>query len=134
MYLHRGGRLGKLSAIGGSILGVKPILNLKPNGTLALKEKVRGRSAAYRLMVNHLIKLVDPDKTSDTIFISHTDCEDEAKKLAEMVKAAVKVRTVEIIGLGPVIGAHVGPGTVTLIFEASITREEYEKSAKEAAK
>jgi DegV family protein with EDD domain len=127
MYLHRGGRLSKLSAIGGSLLGIKPVLNIQPDGTLSLKDKVRGRSAAFKHMVNQLKKSVDPGKALDTVFITHTDCEEDANKLAGMVKAAVDVRKVEILVMCPVIGAHVGPGAVTLIFEADITREKYEK-------
>ena len=127
MYLHRGGRLSKLSAIGGSMLGIKPILNLLPDGSLALKEKVRGRETALKLMVSQLLRSIAPNTTIDTICISHTDCEDDARKLAGLVTDVVSVRRTEIITLGPVIGSHVGPGAVTLIFEANMTREEYEE-------
>jgi DegV family protein with EDD domain len=125
MYLHRGGRLSKLSAIGGSILGIKPMLNIQPDGTLSLREKVRGRDAALELMIDQLKRSVAPGAVLDTVFISHTDCEDEAFKLAGMVKAAVNARHVEIVMMGPVIGAHVGPGSITLVFEADMTRGEY---------
>jgi len=127
MYLHRGGRLSKLSAVGGSILGIKPILGLLPDGSLALKEKVRGREAALKLMAGNMARSIPPGVTLDTVHISHTDCEEYALQLAGMVKDAVSVRNIEIILMGPVIGAHVGPGTVTLVFEADITREEYEE-------
>ena len=127
MYLHRGGRLSKLSAIGGSIIGIKPVLNVQPDGSLALKDKVRGRGAAFKLMVSQLQRSINPGTVLDTVFISHSDCESDALKLAEMVKEAVEVRTLEVIMMGPVIGAHVGPGTVTLVFEADMTREEYER-------
>ena len=126
MYLHRGGRLSKLSAVGGSIIGIKPVLNIQPDGRLALKDKVRGREAAFKLMVSQLKRSIDPDTVLDTVFISHTDCESDALKLAEMVKDAANVRQVEIVMMGPVVGAHVGPGAVTLVFEADITREDYE--------
>jgi DegV family protein with EDD domain len=127
MFLHRGGRLSKLSAIGGSILGVKPILNIQPDGTLKLKDKARGRVAAFKTMVSQLERSINPDTKLDTVVICHSDCISDAEKLAEMVKAAVSVNNIEIIVLGPVIGAHLGPGAVTISFEADITREEYEK-------
>ena len=127
MHLHRGGRLGKMAAIGGSLLGIKPVLTILPNGTLELKEKARGRMAALKLMVSQMVARVNPDAELETVYISHSDSEDSAKKLADLVKAAVKVKKVEIVGLGPVIGAHVGPGAVTLIFEGALTREECEK-------
>jgi len=127
MYLHRGGRLSKLSAIGGSVLGIKPLLNMQPDGSLALKDKVRGRNAALKLMVSQLQRSVNPDTVLDTVFITHTDCEADANRLAEMVKAAVPVRELIVMVMGPVIGAHVGPGALTLAFEGSMTREAYEQ-------
>jgi len=127
MYLHRGGRLSKLSAVGGSILGIKPIVGILPDGSLELKDKVRGREAALRFLVSQLTRSISLESVLDTVLISHSDCEDDASKLAEMVKDAVNVRQIDIVMMGPVIGAHVGPGAVTLIFEADMTREEFEK-------
>ena len=134
MYLHRGGRLSKLSAVGGSLLGIKPIINIQPDGSLALKEKVRGREAALKFLVSHLKRTTTRGVALDTVCISHTDCEDDANKLAEMVKDAVNVRQMEIIMMGPVIGAHVGPGAVTLIYEANMTRDEFEEKYYSQAK
>ena len=127
MYLHRGGRLSKLSAVGGSLLGIKPIINIQPDGSLALKEKVRGREAALKFLVSHLKRTTTRGVALDTVCISHTDCEDDANKLAEMVKDAVNVEQIEIIMMGPVIGAHVGPGAVVLVYEANMTRDEFEE-------
>jgi DegV family protein with EDD domain len=126
MYLHRGGRLSKLSAVAGSVLGVKPILNLAPDGTLALKDKARNRKAALNMMVSQLQRSVTPGKEIDTVLINHTDCPGDAETLAGMVNAAVSARQTIIMTMGPVVGAHLGPGAVTLLFEADITREEYE--------
>ena len=127
MYLHRGGRLSKLSAVGGSLLGIKPILGINPDGSLGLKEKVRGREAALKFLVGQLEKTVTPGKVIDTLLIPHTDCEDDAQKLANMVREKFEVRDLQIILMCPVIGAHVGPGTVALVYEADMSREEFEK-------
>lgn len=127
MYLHRGGRLSKLSAIGGSILSIKPVLNIQPDGSLALKDKVRGRTAALKLMVSQLKRSLKPDTVLDTVMIPHTDSEADAQKLAEMLQAEVQVRQVIAMPMGPVIGAHVGPGAIAVVFEADMTRGEYEK-------
>jgi len=126
MFLHRGGRLSKLSAIGGSMLGIKPLLNIGPAGTLALKDKARGRDAALKQMVGQLQRSISPGTKLDIVFISHTDSEADALKLAGMVKAAVSVNEVTVMMMGPVVGAHVGPGAVTLVFEGDMTREEFE--------
>ena len=127
MYLHRGGRLSMLSAIGGSLLSIKPVLNVQPDGTLALKDKARGRATALKLMVKQLKRSIAPGAKLDTVLIPHTDCENDALKLAELVKEAVDVREVVITMMSPVIGAHVGPGTVAVVFEADMIRAEYEK-------
>ena len=126
MYLHRGGRLSKLSAIAGSMLSIKPLLNLQPDGTLKLTDKARGRKAALRLLAEQFKRSLASDTVLDTVFISHSDCEDDAQSLAEMVKKAVKINQVIVMMMGPVIGAHVGPGAVVLLFEADMTRVEYE--------
>ena len=126
MYLHRGGRLSKLSAVGGSLLGIKPVLGINPDGSLGLKEKVRGREAALKFLVSQMERTVTPGKVIDKLLIPHTDCEEDAQKLANMVKEKFDVRQLDIMLMGPVIGAHVGPGTVALVYEADITRKEFE--------
>jgi len=127
MYLHRGGRLSKLSAVGGSLLGIKPVLGINPDGSLGLKEKVRGRDAALKFLVSQMERTVAPGKVIEKLLIPHTDCEEDAQKLANMVKEKFDVRQLDIMLMGPVIGAHVGPGTVALVYEADMTREEFEK-------
>ena len=126
MYLHRGGRLSKLSAIGGSLLSIKPVLNIQPDGTLALKNKARGRNAALKMLVDQLLRSIAPGTSLNTVIIPHTDCEADAYKLAEMIKAAVPVQEVIVTMMGPVIGAHVGPGAIAVVFEGDMTREAYE--------
>jgi len=127
MYLHRGGRLSKLSAIAGSVLGIKPLLNFAPDGTLGLKDKARSRKAALELMVSQLRRSIRPDTVLEDVLISHTDSPEDAQKLAAMVEDAVNVRRVTVMMMGPVIGAHLGPGAVTLVFAADMTRGEYEE-------
>ena len=127
MYLHRGGRLSKLSAFAGSVLGIKPLLNIGPDGTLALKDKSRGKKAALEMMVNRLKECVAPDAALDYVMVSHTDCPADAQTLTEMIKASVNVREVVCELMGPVIGAHLGPGSLVLLFESDMNRDEYEE-------
>ena len=126
MYLHRGGRLSKISAVAGSIIGVKPLLNVAPDGTLKLKDKARGRAAALKTLVSQMRRSVNPGTRLDTVIISHTDCLEDAETLADLIRAAVSVNEIIVVMMGPVIGAHVGPGAVALFFEADMTRSEYE--------
>jgi len=126
MYLHRGGRLSRFSAIAGSALGIKPVLNFAPEGTLALKDKARSRKAALKLLAAQLQRSLAPGAMPDTVLIAHSDCEEDARTLAGMVKDAVQAREVAVMLMGPIIGTHVGPGAVAMVFEAGMTRNEYE--------
>ena len=127
MYLHRGGRLTKLSAVAGSIIGIKPLLNVAPDGTLTLKDKVRGRQGALKTIVSQMVRSLDPEASLDTVIISHTNCLEDAETTASLVKSSVDAKEVVVVMMGPVIGAHVGPGTIALFFEAGMTRAEYER-------
>ena len=127
MYLHRGGRLSKLSAVAGSIIGIKPLLNVAPDGTLKLKDKVRGRRGAIEKLFAQMKRSLEPDTKPDTVVITHSDCLEDAETLAGIINSTLEVREIIISMMGPVIGAHVGPGCVALFFEADMKREEYEK-------
>ena len=126
MYLHRGGRLSKLQAVAGSIIGIKPLLNVAPDGTLKLKEKARGRKGALERLCSQMKRSLNPGTELDTIVISHSDCLEDAKTLADLIKASMKVKEVFIVMMGPGIGAHVGPGCIALFFVADMARPEYE--------
>ena len=126
MYLHRGGRLSKLSAVAGSIIGIKPLLNVAPDGTLKLKDKARGRKAALETLTAQIKRSVNSDTKMKSIIISHTDCKEDADRVAELIKAAVDVENVYVVMMGPVIGAHVGPGAIAVFFVADMDRNTYE--------
>jgi len=127
MYLHRGGRLSKLQAVAGSIIGIKPLLNVHPDGSLKLKDKARGRKAALETLVNQMERSLNPDTKLDTVIISHSNCIDDAHKVAELVKSKFEVNDIFVVMMGPVIGAHVGPGCVALFYEADMDRPTYEE-------
>ena len=126
MYLRRGGRLSGLSAVAGSIIGIKPLLNVAPDGTLTLKDKVRGRKASLSMLVSQMKRCLNNSTDLDIVLISHSNCLEDAQSLADMVRAAVKVNEIKLVMMSPVIGAHVGPGTLALFYESDMTREEYE--------
>jgi DegV family protein with EDD domain len=126
MFLHRGGRLSKISAVAGSIIGIKPLLNVAPDGTLKLKDKVRGRKAALKAIAIQMKRSINPDTALDTIIISHSNCSEDAEDLIKLLKASVEIREIKLVMMGPVIGAHVGPGCIALFFEADMSRAEYE--------
>ena len=127
MHLHRGGRLSKVQAIAGSLIGIKPMLNVAPDGTLKLKDRVRGRKTSITTLFEQMKRTLDPNKKLGKVIISHSDCEADAETLAEMIRKAYNAPHVIVAMMGPIIGTHVGPGAVALFFESDMTRNEYEK-------
>jgi len=115
-HLKRGGRISPTVAFVGTLLGIKPVLHVDNAGHLINVSKVRGRKAALDALVSKFKETaLRPDQT---VFISHGDCLEDAQYVAEQIKA-LGTTNVEISFIGPVIGAHSGPGTVALFFLGS---------------
>ena len=113
-HLKRGGRIGGTTARLGTMLNIKPVMNMDNEGKLAAVSKARGRAAALRALVDKMgEQAIEPEK--QTVFIAHADCYDDAHKVAEMIHERFGSKSL-INYIGPVIGAHAGPGTVALFF------------------
>lgn len=115
VYLKRGGRISPAVAFVGGLLGIKPVLHVDDEGHLISVSKVRGRAAAIKALADKFGETA-LDTTKGPVYISHADCEDDAKKLAEIVEKDYGVSTDLIVNVGPVIGAHSGPGTLAFFF------------------
>ena len=113
-HLKRGGRVSAAAALVGTMLQMKPVLNVDDEGHLIPVEKVRGRKASIRALLDKMDELVEDPSV---VFISHGDCEEEALALGEAVKAKYPVQKLVINYVGPVIGNHSGPGTLALFFQ-----------------
>lgn len=120
-FLHRGGRVSKATAILGTALQFKPIMHVDDEGHLVKNvkpDKVRGRNASIAELFNQMKRTaINPEK--QTVYISHGDCYEDAKKLADMITAEWGITDILISEVGPVIGAHSGPGTLALFFLGS---------------
>ena len=115
MFLKRGGRVSGATAVVGSMLSIKPIMHVDNEGHLIKIGTARGRKASIKALADGAGKLgIDPDK--QVIFISHGDCLEEAEYLANIMRERFHVKDVVISYVGPVIGAHSGPGTIALFF------------------
>jgi len=116
-HLHRGGRVSKTSAIIGSLISVKPVLHVNNEGRLIPLVNVRGRKKAIINLVDQMeARIKDSGFENDIVFISHGDCEDEARLLADMIKERLGISNFLINYICPTIGAHSGPGTIALFF------------------
>lgn len=114
-YLKRGGRVSPTVAFVGGLLGIKPVMHMDDEGHLVNVTKVRGRTAAIQALADKFGELAI-DKTTGPVYISHGDCEDDAKALADIVEKTYGVKTEVTVPVGPVIGAHSGPGTLAFFF------------------
>ena len=114
MFLKRGGRVSGAAAVAGTLLGIKPVLHVDDEGHLIAMEKVRGRRASLDALVRHF-ETTAKDKTGGTVFISHGDCAEDCRYVIEKLKA-LGVKDIQMGDIGPVIGAHSGPGTVALFW------------------
>ena len=112
-FLKRGGRISAATAVVGTMLSIKPVLHVDDEGHLISMGKARGRGASLTALVDHMEQTTTD---VDTVFISHGDCPADAEKVAADVKKRFGTRDVVINTIGPVIGAHAGPGTVALFF------------------
>lgn len=112
-FLKRGGRISAATAVVGTMLSIKPVLHVDDEGHLINMGKARGRGASLTALVDHMEETVTD---VDTVFISHGDCLADAEKVAADVKKRFGTEHIVINNIGPVIGAHSGPGTVALFF------------------
>lgn len=115
MYLKRGGRISAATAIAGTVLQIKPVMHMDDEGHLANVSKAKGRKAALTALA---AKALDTavDLPSQTVFICHGDCVEDAEFVARKIREQSPVQDVIINYVGPVIGAHTGPGVVSVFF------------------
>ena len=105
-YLQRGGRIGRANALLGAVLNVKPILSLR-DGEVVPFGRARSRGKALREAANG----VAAEAPIEEMYVMHTEAPASAAELAGLVQPLYGDRTVPILPLGPVVGAHVGPGS-----------------------
>ncbi len=114
-FLKRGGRVSATAAVAGSILSLKPMIDVNAEGKLDTLGTVRGRKAAMKELVAKMKETADLD-TWNQVFISHGDCLEDAEHVRDMVLEAFPNTQVNISYVGAVIGAHTGPGVIALCY------------------
>ncbi len=117
-YLKAGGRVSNASALVGSLLAVKPVLYVPDGGTLDVAKKVRGRKAALAEILRGITDdLREVDTKGLEMRILHADCLTDAEFVRDEVRAAFPdMGEIAISSLGVVIGAHCGPGLLTVFY------------------
>ena len=114
-YLQRGGRVSATAAALGTLLDLKPILTETREGKLAAAAKVRGRKKAMGFMVDKAVECI-ADPSESIALVLHADAPADAQKLSAMIQEKLPGLVIRIEHVGPVIGAHAGPGTLAFCF------------------
>ncbi len=114
-HLQRGGRLSAVGAIVGTALHIKPVLSVDGEGKLYVENKVRGMKKGMDYLISKL-KANGVDAASQVVFIGNADNPEAAEQLKDRLLKEELVKDAVICGIGPVIGAHVGPGMLALVF------------------
>lgn len=113
-YLRRGGRISRASAFVGGMLNIKPVLNVEAGKLIPIK-KARGRKKAVTSLLNYMEER--GDKLSlQTIGICHGDVPERANNLKERIEKKFGCQKFIINTIGGVVGAHAGPGTLSVFF------------------
>ena len=111
--LKRSGRLSAASAVVGTVLDIKPIIRVTEAGKLVSAAKVRGRKSSLRALAKKFGESRSPEE-EDLVTIAHGDCPEDANTLAEILRRDYGVRNIHIGYVGPILGAHTGPGVLGL--------------------
>lgn len=114
-YLKKGGRLKGGQYILAKTLNIKPVLHMDDEGHLIALKKALGRKQSLSMLVKALKNTIVNSK-EQTIAISHGDCLDDAKYVADLIKEQIEVKDIIINYVDLTIGAHSGPGTVALFY------------------
>ncbi|MFZ0535024.1 MAG: DegV family protein [Anaerolineales bacterium] len=113
-YLQRGGRIGRVQALAGALLHIKPIIHVdKSDGKYSTIGKERTLPKALEGIANHIAKVYGKD-TPLWVSVLHGQLAEQANKLAGLVQEKVNVGKLEILRISPVLGVHTGPGIVGL--------------------
>ncbi|GIP36746.1 hypothetical protein J31TS4_00260 [Paenibacillus sp. J31TS4] len=112
-YLQKGGRIGKASALLGSLLNIKPILSIDQEGSIYSIDKARGTKKAMARIMELMKKQVGDDRTLRVV-VAHANAMPAAEELSASIRQHFQVSSLGYTSIGPVIGTHAGPGTVAV--------------------
>ena len=118
-FFIRGGRISKAAGLVGGMLKICPVMDVAPDGSLAVKEKIRTKAKAEKRVVEKMEELAEEGLDySGKCYISQSECLEDAREVAALVEQRFPKLDgkVEIFPIGATIGVHTGPGTVALFF------------------
>jgi DegV family protein with EDD domain len=116
-YLYLGGRCSAMQSIVGSILQIRPVIEMKPDGTLGIKEKTRG---SRKKTLDILLKGFEAQRNDldlQRVFLTHTGCDEDALYVKEAIQRIAPVEEIHITYAGATVSSHCGPDTLGLIYQ-----------------
>jgi DegV family protein with EDD domain len=115
-YVYMGGRCTAIQNFASSILKIRPILEVSPDGSLGVKDKIRGsRKKALDSLLEDLRQKL-PVLDRQRVFITHTDCPEDAEYLRGEVQKLAAPDEILITVAGSVISSHCGPKTIGILY------------------
>jgi len=115
-YLYKGGRCSAIQALMGSMLKIRPIIEVRPDGTMGVKAKARGsRAKALQVLLDELESQL-PNLDRRRVFITHSGCPADAEFLAREVQRIAAPEDIRITLAGSVISSHCGPDTIGILY------------------
>lgn len=114
-HLRRSGRISHVTALVGSVLGIKPLLKGSEEGKIIASDKVRGRRRVLQAMAEKYTALAS-NAQENIVGISHADCPEEAQTLADLIRQKLRPKDIILTIHEPATGAHIGPGALALFF------------------
>ncbi|MCK6578978.1 MAG: DegV family protein [Anaerolineae bacterium] len=110
-YLARGGRIGRVQALAGSLLHIKPVIHVDTNdGKYSTVGRARTMGQALKTITGHLTSVYGDKPVWTTVI--HGQLADKATELDAMLRAALNVGRSDMVRISPVLGVHTGPGVV----------------------
>ncbi len=117
-FFHRSGRVGGLSAMMGTLIGIRPIIYMDANGRMTSCGKAKGRKKTLEALVDKVAELGD-DVKNHRILVGHSDSLELAQQFAEMLKERIGECDIEFVEVNPTAGSHCGPNGIGVTFHAT---------------
>ncbi len=120
-YIRRGGRISGPMAMLGTLLSIKPIIYVDEAGGLSAVDKVQGRKRALKYLIDRMEAEAQKPITSP-VFLSHVDAAEDAQAVCEQIRSRFDVEVMIVNQISPIVGSHIGPGTMALFYVSDEAR------------
>ncbi|MEQ7221630.1 DegV family protein [Vagococcus fluvialis] len=112
-HLERGGRISKTSATIGSLVKIKPIINVDKNGKLVNVGKTRGRNKSLEKIVSETKRTIE-NSEEQTLLVAYAGDLEAAEHVKELIEKNISVKGIELLPMGPTIASHTGYGAIAI--------------------